>query len=135
MEQHELDSLMADSAQNAIESTQNEFGIALSYTSESVKQIDNVLLSFLDKYQDSALEDQVVFTLCNIYGAFIGEVFKRVLGGEWRYDVSDPTAPYVVLDYNGHSYAFAGICYERLVNDSTVSVFAYFEQALNNNKQ
>jgi hypothetical protein len=135
MNQNELNELMQDSAQNAIESTKNEFDVVLDRSLDSISKVDDVLLSFLDKYQDSALEDQAVFTLCNIYGAYVGEVFKQRVGGTWRYDDSDEKAPYVVLDYNGHSYAFAGICYERLVNDSTISVKAYFEKAMANNLQ
>ena len=57
---------------------------------------------------------------------------RSLIGGSWRYDESDKTAPYVVLDVGEYSYAFAGICYERLVNDSQITVFAYYEQALSN---
>ena len=104
MNQNELNELMQDSAQNAIESTKNEFDVVLDRSLDSISKVDDVLLSFLDKYQDSALEDQAVFTLCNIYGAYVGEVLKQRVGGSWRYDDSDEKAPYVVLDYNGHSY-------------------------------
>ncbi|MDM7860670.1 hypothetical protein QTP81_08685 [Alteromonas sp. ASW11-36] len=135
MEQQELNELMRDSAENARISTQNEFGIELDGSVSSIAKVDDVLLSFLDKYQDNALEDQAVFTLCNIYGAYLGEVFKQTVGGQWRYDTSDPQAPYVLLEYNGRTFAFAGICYERLVNDSTVSVRAYFDQAVSNSTQ
>jgi hypothetical protein len=38
-----------------------------------------------------------------------------------------------VLDYAGSTYAFAGICYQRLVNDSQISVRSYYNQALTNN--
>lgn len=135
MEQKELDELMRDSAENARISTQNEFGIELDGSVSSIAKIDDVLLSFLEKYHDNALEDQAVFTLCNIYGAYLGEVFKQTVGGEWRYDTTDPQAPYVLLEYNGRTFAFAGICYERLVNDSAVSVLAYFEKAVSNSTQ
>ena len=134
MKQQELDSLMQDSAQNAIESTQMEFDLVLDKTPESLSKVDDVLLAYIERYQDSALEDQAVFTLCNIYGAYIGEVFRATRGGQWRYDVSDEKAPYVLLDYAGQSYAFAGICYQRLVNDSSVSVKAYFDQAMENSE-
>jgi len=135
MELEELNGLMQDSAKNAVVSTNNEFGLALDGSVESIAIVDDALLSYLDKYQDSALEDEAVFTLCNIYGAYIGEIFKSVIGGQWRYDDSDAKAPYVVLDYAGHSYAFAGICYQRLVNDSTISVKEYFDKAVENNRQ
>lgn len=55
------------------------------------------------------------------------------MGGNWAYDESDPSAPSIVMNYAGNTYAFAGICYQRLVNDSKISVKSYFDQALANN--
>lgn len=135
MNQAELDKLMIDSANDAVMTSQDEFQITLDYSAESIAHIDNILLAFIERYQDKALEDNAVFTLCNIYGAYIGETFKRLCGGNWRYDQSNPEAPYVLLDMISHSYAFAGICYERLVNDSQVSVKNYFDHAIEQHKQ
>lgn len=135
MLQQELEVLMKDSAANAVETAQSEFSVTLDYTRDSVKLVDDVILMFVEKFQDKALEDTAVFTICNIYGAYLGEVFKKQVGGTWRYDDSNPDAPYVLLDVGDNSYAFAGICYERLVNDSQISVYNYFEQALHNKTQ
>ncbi|QCZ93591.1 hypothetical protein [Salinimonas iocasae] len=135
MQQQELEVLMKDSAANAVETAQSEFSVILDYTRDSVKLVDDVILMFVEKFQDRALEDTAVFTICNIYGAYLGEVFKKQVGGAWRYDDSNPDAPYVLLDVGDNSYAFAGICYERLVNDSQISVYNYFEQALHNKTQ
>lgn len=135
MQQQELEQLMADSAKDAVVTSQEVFDVKLDFSAESIDQVDNLLLAFIDKFKDQALEDNAVFTLCNIYGAYIGEVMRGLIGGQWRYDDSDASAPFVVLDVGNFSYAFAGICYERLVNDSQISVQAYFEQALANNTQ
>ena len=135
MQQSELDELMKSSAADAVITSKEEFDLELSYTPESITLVDDILLAFIDKYHDQVLEDQAVFTICNIFGAYTGEVFKQLVGGEWRYDQSNPDAPYMVLAYANNSYAFAGICYERLVNDSQVSVKAYFDQACNHHKQ
>ncbi|GAA0857394.1 hypothetical protein [Aliiglaciecola litoralis] len=135
MTQEELNQLMADSAQNAIETTKDEFGIELDGSVESISVVDDVILRWIHRYKDQALEDNAVFTICNIYGAYIGEIFKALVGGNWRYDESDQDAPYVVLEYSGKSYAFAGICYQRLVNDSQIHVQNYFQQAVDNNLQ
>jgi hypothetical protein len=135
MTNEELTQLMIDSAQNAIETTQQEFAIALDGTEQSLDQVDDVILSWLEKYKDQALEDSAVFTICNIYGAYIGEIFRHKVGGNWNYDESQSDAPYVVIEYAGNTYAFAGICYQRLVNDSHISVKNYFEQAVTNNLQ
>lgn len=135
MQQHELDTLMSESAVDAIRTSMEEFSIELDYSAQSVSLVDDLLLAFIDKYQDKALEDQAVFTICNIYGAYIGETYKRVHDGKWRYDDSNPDAPFVLLDVGERSYAFAGICYERLVNDSQISVKNYFDQALSQHTQ
>ena len=131
----ELTQLMIDSAQNAITTTEEEFKIVLDGSEESLDLVDDVILSWLGRYKDKALEENAVFTICNIYGAYVGEIFRHKVGGNWNYDESDPDAPYVVLNYAGNTYAFAGICYQRLVNDSQISIKNYYEQALANNIQ
>jgi hypothetical protein len=135
MNREELTELMTDSAQNAVSTTQEEFNLSLDYSDASLEIVDEVILGWLARYRGQALEESAVFTLCNIYGAYVGEIFRRKIGGNWSYDASDPDAPYVVLEYAGNSYAFAGICYQRLVVDSQISVKSYFEQAIANKMQ
>ncbi|AEA98026.1 MULTISPECIES: hypothetical protein [Alteromonas] len=134
MSPDELNKLMSDCAKDAAVTAADEFNIVLDNSPESVALVDDVLLSFVDKYHDLALEDEAVFTICNIFGAYIGEILKAQLDGEWIYDQSNPKAPSVFLKVGENTYALAGICYERLVNDSQISVFAYYEQALANHK-
>ena len=134
MSPDELNKLMSDCAKDAAVTAADEFNIELDNSPESVALVDDVLLSFVDKYHDLALEDEAVFTICNIFGAYIGEILKAQLDGEWIYDQSNPKAPSVFLKVGENTYALAGICYERLVNDSQISVFAYYEQALANHK-
>ncbi|MDP5031992.1 MAG: hypothetical protein NWQ54_04100 [Paraglaciecola sp.] len=135
MSQEELTELMIDCAQNAVITTQEEFKLELDGSDQSVELVDEVILGWLARYRNQALEENAVFTLCNIYGAYVGEIFRHKIGGNWNYDVSDPDAPYVVLEYAGNTYAFAGICYQRLVNDSDISIKSYFEQAVANKMQ
>ena len=134
MSPDELNKLMSDCAKDAAVTAADEFNIVLDNSPERVALVDDVLLSFVDKYHDLALEDEAVFTICNIFGAYIGEILKAQLDGEWIYDQSNPKAPSVFLKVGENTYALAGICYERLVNDSQISVFAYYEQALANHK-
>ena len=131
----EITELMIDSAKNAVITTEQEFNLILDGSDQSIDLVDNVILSWLGRYKDQVLEENAVFTICNIYGAYVGEIFRNKVGGNWAYDASDPEAPYVVLNYASSTYAFAGICYQRLVNDSQVSVRNYYDQALANNLQ
>lgn len=134
MSPEELNTLMQDCAKDAVVAAQQEFDIVLDNSPESIALVDDILLSFIDKYHDQALEDQAVFTICNIFGAYVGEIIKAQVDGEWVYDQSNPSAPTVFLKVGDNTYAFAGICYERLVNDSQISVNAYYQQALANHK-
>lgn len=130
MEQQALNQLMRESAEDAIRTSLEEFGLALDYSIDSIALVDRIILKFLDTYKDQALEDKAVFTLCNIYGAYLGEAFKKLAGGQWQYNIQDEEAPSIMLMYQDKTFAFAGICYERLVNDSNVSVKRYFDEAL-----
>jgi len=135
MSPNELEQLMKDCADDAVSAALEEFDVTLDYSGESIALIDDILLGFLDKYHDKALEDESVFTICNIFGAYIGQVFQHSVGGTWVYDQTNPKAPYVLLTVGENSYAFAGICYERMVNDSQASVKLYFDNALANHRQ
>jgi hypothetical protein len=130
MKQQALDQLMRESADDAVKTSREEFAIELDFSAESISLIDAIILKFLDTFNAQALEDKAVFTICNIYGAYIGEVFRTLAGGQWQYNLQDEEAPTIMLMYQDKTFAFAGICYERLVNDSNVSVQRYFNQAL-----
>ncbi len=130
MKSTELNTLMHDTADDAVKIADEEFSVELDHSQHSVTKVDDILSSFLSKYSDETLEDSAVFTLCNVFGAYTGEVFRKTYGGEWRYDNSNPDAPYVLLEVGSRSYSFAGICYERLVNDSEVTVKEYFDNAV-----
>ena len=131
MDQIELASLMKDTAQDAVENAKEQLGIELDYSNESVMHIDRLISHYLDNYQSQTLDQKTIFTVCHMFGSYVGEVFKRSAGGHWVYDDSDPDAPNVLLHYQDKSFAFAGICYERLIKDSSVSVKKYFDLALN----
>jgi hypothetical protein len=130
MEQQALNQLMRESADDAVKTSREQFAIELDFSAESISLVDAIILKFLDTFNDQALEDKAVFTICNIYGAYIGEVFRKLAGGQWQYNLQDEEAPAIMLMYQDKTFAFAGICYERLVNDSNVSVQRYFSQAL-----
>jgi hypothetical protein len=130
MEQQALNQLMRESANDAIKTSQEEFALALDFSIESISTVDTIIRMFLEHYKDQVLEDKVVFTLCNIYGAYIGETFKKLAGGQWQYNIEKEDAPSIMLMYQDKTFAFAGICYERLVNGSNVSVKRYFDEAL-----
>lgn len=131
MTEQELNQLMKASASDAVKISQEEFELDLDYSAQSIPLIDDALMRYLDTYKEQALENKAIFTLCNVYGAYIGETYKKLVGGTWKIDDRDPEAPSILMHVNDNSYAFAGICYEKLVKDNTVSIASYFQAALN----
>lgn len=130
MNQDELNQLMEESADNAVQTAKDEFSIELDFTAETLDGVDKSILGFLNKYPEDALQEKAIFTICNIYGAYLGETFKKQhKQASWVYDDSAPEAPSIFLAAFDKTFAFAGVCYEKLVKDSTVSVAEYFRQA------
>ena len=125
----EITELMEQAAADAILISLEEFNINLDKSVDSVALIDDILSGFVDRYADQALEDQGLFTLCNIYGAYVGEVFRQFVGGGWEITQED-NQEIVMVVFQDKSFAFTGICYERLAIDNTLSVHKYLLQAI-----
>lgn len=130
MEQQELNELMTQSANDAVTLADTEFKLTLDFSEKSIIEIDSIIVGFLDKYKAMALEDKAIFTICNLFGAYIGQTFLNIKQGQWIYDQTNEDAPSVFMTSGGHSFAFAGICYKKLVEDSSISVNDYFKQAI-----
>ncbi len=130
MNEQELNELMIASADDAVRISREEFNLDLDFSADSILLIDEIILRYLNTYEEQALENKAVFTLCNIYGAYIGETYKQLVGGNWKIDNHNPEAPSILLHVNDNSYAFAGICYEKLVKDNSISIAQYFQAAL-----
>ncbi|WP_016955680.1 hypothetical protein [Catenovulum agarivorans] len=133
MNQAEITKLMQESAQDAVSYINEEYGVQLDYSIESIAQIDKAILWSIAKLKDETDRKQdFIFVICNMLGAYMGETFRKHIGGEWLYDDSDPNAPTVMLAFSGHTFAFPGICYQKLVVDVNTNVRRYFELAISN---
>ncbi|WP_371193337.1 hypothetical protein [Glaciecola sp. SC05] len=130
MLQQELDILMQETAKDAVKAAQEECGITLDYSKASITLVDSTIEHFIKEFPSQSLEDKAIFTICNMYGAYIGEIFKALAGGQWHYDTSSPEAPTIFLVIKDKSYAFAGICYDKLVRNPDIQLKEYFDKAL-----
>lgn len=133
MNQAEITKLMQESAKDAVGYIDEEYGVQLDYSIQSIAQIDKAILWSIAKLKDETERKQdFIFVICNMLGAYMGETFRKHIGGEWLYDDSDPNAPTVMLAFSGHTFAFPGVCYQKLVVDVNTSVRRYFEMAISN---
>lgn len=124
----DLAELMQQSAVDAQNFAKQEFGIVLDGTEDSLQFIDDVISKASTRIK-SAAEEQAIFTISTIAGAYVGEIFRHKHGGEWLYDTSNAEAPAVFLKFNELTFAFMGIAYQRLMHDPQVSLKLYYQEA------
>jgi hypothetical protein len=130
MNTQELNELMKDSAQDAIVYLSTIHGHDVTLCQKDLLIIDLILTKLAIDHLQEPLSDERLFTICNIFGAFGGELFKSIVGGEWFLDETIEGAPFVTLNYAGKSFAFASMCYEKLVKTPEVSIAKYYELAV-----
>lgn len=128
-ESENLSRLMMESSEDAINYINANFNKSISLSSKHLSDVDEVLLVLAKMHNESPFDNKDLFTLSTMFGAYLGEVFKSLIGGEWIMDNSDPDAPFIALNYGGRSFPFASVCFEKMTHDQDISVLRYFELA------
>lgn len=135
MNTQEINDLMAESAQDAIGYLSEAHDKQVTLCQQDLATIDLVLSKLSIEHIQQPLADKDLFTVCNILGAFVGELFKTTVGGEWFMDESLDNAPYLVLSYAGKSFPFASMCYEKITTTPEVSIAKYYQLAIGGSTQ
>lgn len=128
----ELDKLMQQCAADAVQFAAEEYQINLDFSLESLPLVDTVLTRLHEVNRQQRFSDEHIFTLCNIYGAYLGQIFISVVGGEWIHQKADETAPYVSLNYNNREFPLASLCFHKISKDANLSVREYLSKAMSN---
>lgn len=135
MQAQELHTLMQQSAVDAVNFAAEQYQLTLDGSLESLHQVDTLLSRLYQDQQTKAHSSEMLFTLCNIVGAYVGEVFIRHVGGQWQNNTQDQTAPYLAVGFGDKEFPFASICYHKIVNDNSISLQDYLRQARENATQ
>ena len=130
--QQELDKLMQQCAADAVQFASEEYQINLDFSLESLALVDAILNRLHETNRQQRFSDEHMFTLSNIYAAYLGQIFISVVGGEWLHQKADETAPYVSLNYNNREFPLASLCYHKITKDPHLSVREYISQAMSN---
>jgi hypothetical protein len=133
--QPELDKLMKQCASDAAQFASEEYQINLDFSLDSLPLVDTILIRLHDVNRQQRFSDEHMFTLCNIFGAYLGQVFISVVGGEWIHQKADESAPYVSLNYNNREFPLASLCYHKISKDPNLSVREYISLAMSNAMQ
>jgi hypothetical protein len=131
----ELSELMSQSAQDAVSYAQEEHHVTLDLSLESLPLVDVLLSSIAHQQKKHPMSDAHMFALCNIFGAYLGQVFLSVVGGQWLHQTFDENAPYVSLNYNNKEFPLASLVYHKVTKNADLSVKEYVSQAISNAMQ
>jgi hypothetical protein len=130
--QPELEQLMQQCAADAVQFAAEEYQLELDFSVESLALVDTILARLSEVQRLQRFSDEHMFTLCNIFGAYLGQVFISVVGGEWLHQQGDESAPYVSLNYNNREFPLASLCFHKITKEPHLSVREYISQAMNN---
>lgn len=135
MKPTELSELMLQSAKDAVSYAQEDHQVTLDLSLESLPLVDILLSSIAHQQQKQRMSDAHMFALCNIFGAYLGQVFLSVVGGQWVHQTGDETAPYVSLNYNNKEFPLASLVYHKVTKNPDLSVNDYVRKAISNAMQ
>jgi len=133
--QQELNTLMHAAAADAIQYAADEHQLTLDNSVDSLHHLDTLLSTLHQREQQQRHSAELVFTLCNIVGAYVGELFIANVGGQWQQSQTDNNAPFVFVQFNGKEFPFASICYHKITRDNSISLHDYIKQAMANAMQ
>jgi len=124
--------LMAEYAQDAVNTARDKFKIDLDYTLESVDLLDVILES---QFAATPTGWQLLYRrrpskrklrmLSKMWGGYLGEVLRRQWGGEWLSPKDGPFKGGLTLLVQGTMLSPVAHAHKQLVNGSEASVAAY----------
>lgn len=135
MQLQELNNLMQASAKDAVQYAKEEHQYTLDYSEKSLLHIDSILSELHQREQSQQHSSEMIFTLCTMLGAYIGEIFIANVGGQWQQNLNDSAAPFIFVQYNDKEYPFASICYHKITTDNSITLRSYVKQAMANAMQ
>ncbi|KKO48001.1 hypothetical protein VT06_14030 [Arsukibacterium sp. MJ3] len=135
MQPNEISTLMQGAANDAVSYVAEQHQQQLDFSLASLEQIDTVLATLHQQQQQQRHSAELLFTLSNILGAYIGEVFIANYGGFWLNNTADNAAPYISVQLSDKEFPFASVCYHKITQDNSISTADYIKQAAANAMQ
>ena len=111
----ELNPKMKQHAEEAVEHARTTFGAELDGSRDSIELLETIAYSIerLLGEEGETLEPAEFDILCTIYGAYLGEVIRKTLGGTWVYDLEVAPGSAVIALKLSHGRIFPPMKWAR----------------------
>ena len=126
-----INDTMSALAQEAVEFSNRNFGVVLDFSNASIERVESIAEELYQSIPSGILNrlfhlspsEGEIQNICNIFGAYIGEVFRRSKGGDWANNQEFSA----VGIQHGASWLFPqGKVHDRLRNGSEDNLWTYF---------
>jgi hypothetical protein len=124
--------LMAEYAQDAVDTARDKFQIDLDYSLESVEMLDIILQAQFDAMPTGWTllyrrrpSKRKLRTWSKMWGGYLGEVIRRAWGGQWLQPAEGPFKDGITLQVRGTMLSPIAHAHQQLVNGADASVAAY----------
>jgi hypothetical protein len=123
-----IDNYMVSLSAQAVKRAGSSYGVNLDYSADSVKEVEKILATKYELQKTHPMTETEIADAADLWGAYIGEVVKRVHPAHWvrDSDVAGKGAfPIVYEDKSGESYPCTWV-YHRLKNGEEDNVWVKF---------
>lgn len=124
----DIDNYMASLSTQAVKRAGSSYGVNLDYSPDSVKEVEKILATKYEMQKAHPMTETEIVEAAHLWGAYIGEVMKRVHPAHWVRDshvAGKDALPIVYEDKSGESYPCAWV-YHRLKNGEEDNVWVKF---------
>ena len=119
-------------AKRAVLLARREQGVTLDYSPGSIERVETILSALHNRQTENPMSDPELSILSARWGAYIGEVMKRVRTAKWRRDseVSGAGAMPLIFDAGSEAYPRSW-AYKRIVDGPEDNVVFKFQTFAN----
>ena len=123
----DTNAVMASLADEAVSRARSEFQQSLDFAPESVRKVEQILGKLYEVRAAGEMPDDRLHREAETWGAYIGEVIRRHMGGHWEKDheVGGPDS-YPLHHGGGQSFPVAW-CGKRLINGDEDNVWFKYQ--------
>src|SRR5208283_4077144 len=109
--------MMVAYAQNAVNFVQSALHQKLDFSGDSIKTVEEILGRYQAELPRVSPSPETIDQVCNMFGAYIGEVMRRNIGGEWVLDDKISPGSKIISLRVGHLQTFpSSKVYKRIMN-------------------
>lgn len=126
-----INDMMSAYAEDAVDFARANFGIELDFSTASVEHVESIAdrlyqsrpKGFLSKIFRKGPSDEEIQQLCKMLGGYVGEIYRRVKGGDWAINQEFQAIGVLV----GESWVFPPAkVHKRLMNGPEDNLLSYF---------